>query len=156
MVPRCSIFGQILLMRQQHVQKSIPTWWWQALAERRQGSLGYLSPFPFSVWVGTGWMLFGETHIKNSDLCLLRVLELTKALILSVTQLGWGKELRFNFKVYTFNNPALPMSSKALVPLKLELTDVHQTNQQILFGFDLKRRNWSPFSSPVTHSPYMH
>ena len=50
-------------------------------------------------------MLSGEAHINNRDLCLLRVLELTKALILSVTQLGWGKKLSFNFKVSTFNNP---------------------------------------------------
>lgn len=37
-------------------------------------------------------MLFGGVHvINNSDSCLCRVLELTKALILSVTQLEWGK-----------------------------------------------------------------
>lgn len=50
-------------------------------------------------------MLFGEAHINNRDLCLLRLLELTKALILSVTQLGWGKKLSVNIKVPAFNNP---------------------------------------------------
>lgn len=51
-----------------------------------------LSPLCLSVWVGTAGVLFGEAHsINNRDLCLFRVWELTKALILSVTRPGWGR-----------------------------------------------------------------
>lgn len=42
------------------------------------------------------------------------------------------------------------MSSKGLLKLKLELTDVHETNEHVVFGFNFKRKSWSPFSHLVT------
>lgn len=40
----------------------------------------YLSPLSLCVWAGTACLLFGVAHvINNSDFCLLRALELTKA-----------------------------------------------------------------------------